>query len=204
MKLYYLPGACPLASHIVLEWIGKPYQIEEVARTELKGPEFLALNPLGQVPVLVDGDFVLTQSASVLEYLAETNPEAGLLGDTAQERAEMRRWLGFCNSDLHRSFHLIFAPAVYVTSPEAQAELIAGASHRLTTLFRVADSQLANKKWLTGSRSIADPYLYTLLRWAKAKNVDISDCTHLHDFFRHMQADRGVEAALVAQGLGLS
>src|SRR5690606_28966645 len=77
VKLYYMPGACPLATHITLEWIGQPYEIQAVPREDLKKPEFLALNPVGSVPVLTDGDLVLTQSVAILEYLAEKHPEAG-------------------------------------------------------------------------------------------------------------------------------
>src|SRR5690606_27211391 len=79
MKLYYLPGACSLATHIILEWMGKPYETQAVAREELKQPEFLALNPMGAVPVLADGDHILTQNASILEYLAEQAPQLNLL-----------------------------------------------------------------------------------------------------------------------------
>src|SRR3546814_2698363 len=79
MKLYYLPGACPLASNIALEWAGQPYELQLISREELKQPAYLALNPLGAVPTLVDGDFVLTQSAAILEFIAELNPSAKLL-----------------------------------------------------------------------------------------------------------------------------
>ncbi len=77
MKLYYMPGACSLADHIVLEWTGKPYETQMLSREALKGPEFLKINPLGAVPALVDGDLVLTQNTAILEYLAESVPEAG-------------------------------------------------------------------------------------------------------------------------------
>ena len=106
MKLYYLKGACPLASQIVLEWMNVGYELEEVTREQTKTPQFLALNPVGSVPVLVDDDFVLSQSVAIMEYLAELHPESGLHGTTAKERAEVRRWLSFCNSDLHRTFSL--------------------------------------------------------------------------------------------------
>jgi glutathione S-transferase len=201
MKLYSLPGACSLASHIVLEWIGKPYEAQLVSRTEIKEPAFIALNAIGSVPVLTDGDLTLTQSAAILEYLAELNPQAGLLGETTREKAETRRWLALCNSDLHRTFNLIFAAATYVTDPQAQADLTASAAKRVMMLFGVANQQLANKDYLTGSRSIADPYLYTIMRWAKAKNVDLSHLANLQPFFARMDADAGVQAALKAEGL---
>jgi glutathione S-transferase len=74
MKLYYFPGACALADHIVLEWMGAPYGTVKLDRAALKSPEFLALNPRAAVPVLVDGDFTLTQNAAILCYLAERYP----------------------------------------------------------------------------------------------------------------------------------
>lgn len=65
MKLYYLPGACSLVPHIALEWIGKPYEAEAVSREKIKSAEYLALNPQGAVPLLIDGDLALSQNAAI-------------------------------------------------------------------------------------------------------------------------------------------
>lgn len=201
MKLYYMPGACPLASHIVLEWIGKPYELEIVARDALKQPTFLALNPLGAVPVLTDGDLTLTQSAAILEYLAELNPQLDLIGQTPRERAETRRWLGFCNADVHRTFALIFGVEYYSSDKAVQQQLVAKTVSRLVLLYGVANMQLAGKQWLTGKKSIADPYLYVMVRWAKAKKIDLANMADLQSFYARMEADPGVRAAVKAQGL---
>jgi glutathione S-transferase len=201
MKLYYMPGACPLASHIVLEWIGKPYELEIVARDALKQPAFLALNPLGAVPVLTDGDLTLTQSAAILEYLAELNPQLDLIGQTPRERAETRRWLGFCNADVHRTFALIFGVEYYSSDKAVQQQLVAKTVSRLVLLYGVANMQLAGKQWLTGKKSIADPYLYVMVRWAKAKKIDLANMADLQSFYARMEADPGVRAAVKAQGL---
>ncbi|MFW7342616.1 glutathione S-transferase N-terminal domain-containing protein [Pollutimonas sp. H1-120] len=202
MKLYYLPGACSLASHIVLEWIGKPYQAQAVGRDEMKQAPFLALNPLGAVPVLVDGDMTLTQSSAILEYLAELNPEAKLLPDTPRGRAEVRRWLGLVNADIHRTFANVFAAGYFAgDNEEFQRKLTETSTAKLLQLFGVADKQLEGKDWIAGTRSVADPYLYTVLRWAKGKNVDLGAMKNLQAFFARMEADSGVQAALKAQGL---
>src|SRR5690554_7567177 len=119
-----MPGACPLATHITLEWIGQPYEIQAVPREDLKKPEFLALNPVGSVPVLTDGDLVLTQSLAILEYLAEKHPEAGLMPQEIGARADTRRWLAFVNADLHKAFSLVFGKASF-TSDAASQELLA-------------------------------------------------------------------------------
>ena len=137
MKLYYMPGACSLASHIVLEWLGKPYETHKLSRDELKGPEFLKINPLGAVPALADGDWTLTQNVAILEYLAEQAPQSKLMGDgSARSRAEVRRWLGFINSDLHKTFSLVFAPMRFLSEEGAQKELAANASKLLSSCSR--------------------------------------------------------------------
>ena len=192
MKLYYLPGACPLSTQIVLEWMNLPYELQPVAREELKQPAFLALNPVGSVPVFQDGDFTLTQSVAIVEYLADLHPEAGLLGATAKERAEVRRWLSFCASDLHKTFALVFAPQNYTVDDAAKEVLISKATEKVLFYFDVADKQLEGKDYLTGKRSIADPYLYTILTWTKFKQVNTDQFKNLQRFFNVMANDPAV------------
>lgn len=203
MKLYYMPGACSLASHIVLEWVGKPYETHKLSREELKAPDFLKVNPLGAVPALVDGDWSVTQNAAILEYIAEQAPQSKLLGDgSARSRAEVRRWVGFINSDIHKTFSMIFGAQRFLTEEGAQKELAGSASKLLTKLFGQLDAQLAGKPYLTGDApSIADAYLYVVLRWAHAKEVDLSGLDNLAAFFKRMEADKAVQAALKAEGL---
>src|SRR5262245_35750100 len=110
MQLYYAPGACSLADHIVLEWVGTPYDVVEMSPQTLKSPAYLALNPRGTVPLLRHGDFLLTENVAILHYLAELHPEAALMGgDSPRERAEVMRWLAFLNSDVHAAFKAVFA-----------------------------------------------------------------------------------------------
>ena len=83
MKLYTKPGACSTAVHIDLAWTGQPFEVEVMDAESMKAPAFRALNPAGSVPVLVDGDFVLTQNAAIVGYIADTFPQAGLGGDAS-------------------------------------------------------------------------------------------------------------------------
>ena len=202
MKLYYLPGACSLAAHIVLEWTGKPYETHRLSRDELKSAEYLRINPMGVVPAMVDGGETLTQNAAVLEYLVDTHPDCGLMGDgTPPSRAEIRRWLGFLNSDVHKTFSLLFNPQRFVSGEAGQEELRANASARLRELFGIADARLAGRQWLADRRSIADPYLYVVLRWARGKGVDLSGYDNLGAFFERMENDAGVQRVLREEGL---
>ena len=200
MKLYYSPGACSLADHIVLEWIGKPYEAVRVSREERRSPEFLALNPAGAVPVLQDGDWVLTQNAAILNFLADSFPEAGLGGDgTPRGRAEVNRWLAFVNSDMHPAFKPLFGTTAYLGDDAAIGKTKDAARKSLRGLFERADAQLAGNAWIAGDRSIADPYLYVVIRWAGALGVDLSGLDNLARFTGAMESDPAVQKALAEE-----
>jgi glutathione S-transferase len=200
MKLYYLPGACSLADHIVFEWIGAPFETVKLDRPALRSPEFLALNPSGAVPVLVDGDFVLTQNAAILFYLAERYPQAQLLGDgSLRGRVEVMRWLGILNSDVHPAFKPIFAPGRFHPDADAAAVLAEAARTQIRQHLERIDPQLRGRDWLVERRSIADPYLFVMLRWSRRFQIELGGLDNLTRFFERMQADPGVRAALTSE-----
>lgn len=203
MKLYYVPGACSMADHIVLEWIGQPYETHQVAREALRSPEYLKLNPSGQVPALVvEEDGVLTQNVAILNYLMDRFPEAKLDGEgSPRERAEVNRWLCYLNADVHAAFKPVFGPQRFIADESQHAAVQDMARQHLRAHFERLNAQLADREWLTGHRSVADAYLFVALCWAKGKQVDISGLAHLDDFFVRMQADAGVQAAMKAEGL---
>lgn len=203
MKLYYMPGVCSLAAHIVLEWIGEPYQIEEVPRAELRSPAYRKLNPDGVVPVLVDDDgWVLTENIAILNYLADRFPAARLGGDgTPRGRAEINRWLGLLNSDVHPAFKPLFRPERFIAEPAQHPLLQDAARAKLRGYFEQLNAQLAGHDWLAGARSIADPYLFVVQRWARAKAVDLGGLDQLERLVHRMHADPGVKAAMHAEGI---
>lgn len=202
MKLYYLPGACSLADHIVLEWIGQPYETYRVAREELGTPEYLRINPSGMVPALQEADgWVLTENAAILNYLADKFPLAQLGGEGARGRAEVNRWLAYINSDLHPMFRPVFRPERFIDDESAQAKLRTRAIERLRAYYERLNTQLATRDWLTGTRSFADPYLFVVLRWAIGKGVDLSGLDHLTRFHQRMLDDAGVQSAMQQEGL---
>jgi glutathione S-transferase len=200
MKLYFSPGSCALADHIVLAWIGKPYELKKITREERAEPAFLKLNPAGAVPVYEEDGWVLTQNAAILNYLADKFPEARLGGDgTPKGRAEVNRWLAFINSDVHPAFKPMFGDAAFLEDPALIEKARANARTKLRKLFERLDAQLAGRDWLVGARSIADPYLLVVLRWARGQNVDLSGLDNLARFMKHMNEDAGVRKALAEQ-----
>lgn len=201
-RLYYSPGACSLADHIVLEWIGKPYEAVRVSREDRKAPAYLAINPAGAVPAFEEDGWVLTQNAAILNYLADAHPEAGLGGDgTPRGRAEVNKWLAISNSDIHPAFHALFGANAWLEDPALVEKSKDVARAKLRGLFERMDAQLEGRDWLAGTRSIADPYLFVVLRWARAMAVDLSGLGNLERFFNAMLADPGVRRALEQEGL---
>jgi len=201
MKLYYSTGACSLADHIVLEWIGKPYTTQRVSREERASAEYKrTINPAGAVPVLEQDGWLLTQNAAILNYLADSFPEAKLGGDgTPKGRAEVNRWLAFVNSDVHPAFTPLFGSTAYLDDAVAIEKTKDVARKSLRALFERADAQLAGRDWIAGQRSIADPYLFVTLRWAKGQSVDLDGLDNLAKFFARMEADAAVRKVLAEE-----
>jgi glutathione S-transferase len=202
MKLYSKPGACSTAVHIVLQWAGGPFEVEILDGPAMKAPPYLAINPAGAVPAMVDGDFVLTQNAAIMGYIADTRPQAALGGDgSPRQRAEATRWLAFVNSDVHPAFKPIFAPVRYIGDESQHDAVKVAAQAMVRGLMETADKRLAGNAWLAGFRSFADPYFYMTVRWALRAGVDMSGLDNVAAFKARMDADPGVQAALRAEGL---
>jgi glutathione S-transferase len=199
MKLYFAPGACSLSPHIVLRESGAQFDLEQVNNAEKKtksGQDFWQVNPKGQVPVLeVDGD-KLTEGPVIVQYIADKNPSAGLVGAPgSMDRYRVQEWLNFTTSELHKSFGPIFRP----TTPDEYKKI---SKENLAKRFDWLNAQLAGKQYLMGDKfTIADAYLFTVLRWMGRIEMDISKWPNLKAYFDRVQARPKVQEALKAEGL---
>lgn len=148
LKLYYLPGACSLVPHTALEWIGVDFDAQAVDHTVIKSPEYLALNPNGQVPLLQEGSWTLTQNVAILDYLNDVYPQAKLYGSgDARAVARAREWLAFLNADLHKAFSLIFGAARFSEDESVQnAVRQAAGAQALTLLARADRARLSDRR----------------------------------------------------------
>ncbi|AUH66050.1 glutathione S-transferase family protein [Paracoccus zhejiangensis] len=168
--LYYAVGACSLAPHIVLEWIGAPF---EAVRVQYGSPELLAVNPAGAVPTLREDDgWLLTQAGAILEYLAAKHPETGLSGgESLRERAEAHRWSAFLTSDMHAAFWPVFMPYRYTTdaSDEAKKAVTDAGLKLVEKQMGVLNEHLEGRDWMLGEgrgkRSVIDAYACPMIRW---------------------------------------
>ena len=203
LTLHYWPGYCSLATHIVLRWIGVPYRLQLADHAMRQSGGFKQLNPSSTVPVLVDEDgWALSQNVAVLNYLAEQHPQARLGGDDARGRAHVNRWLGYINSDVHKAFSPLMHPERLPGDRATQQQALDNAKATLHKHFGVLDEPLRKHAWIAGERrSIADPYLFVLTRWARAKGVNLSGLEGVAAHFDRMSADPEVQAALAEEGL---
>jgi len=197
MKLYLKPGACSLASHIVLEEIGAPY---DTVRVDLKtkkmadGGDYFAINPKGYVPALeLPEGGVLTENVSVLQYLGDRKPEAKLAPRPGtMERYRLVEWLGFVSSELHKGFKPFFAGW-----PD---EVKATARQTLEKRLDLVEDALKDKDYLTGTDfSVADAYLYTILTWAPAAQLDLAKWPKVKAYFDRVASRPAVKAAHAAE-----
>ncbi|MDX2234995.1 MAG: glutathione transferase GstA [Hyphomonadaceae bacterium] len=201
MKLYYAPGACSLAPHIVLRETGAAFTLEKVdirgKKTET-GADFLAINPKGYVPALDMGDGdVLTEGVVMQQYIADQAPQTGLApARGTRERLRVEEWLVFISSELHKTHSPLFSPA---TPAEARAGFIDKIGQRYDYIERTLSD---GRAYLTGPAfTVADAYLFTITNWAKPVGVDLARWPNLSAYVARVAARPAVQAALVAEGL---
>ena len=200
MKLYYSPGACSLASHIVASEAGIGLELEKVdLRTKLtaSGRDFSAINPKGYVPALqLDNGEVLTEGPVIAQYLADQKPQARLApaaGTLARYRLEEA--LGYINSEIHKTYGPLFNPA---TSPELRSQTIA----QLQKKYALIEQTLSKQSYLLGDQfTVADAYLFTVTSWADHLKLDLSQFPKLQAFQKTVSARPAVQAALREEGL---
>jgi glutathione S-transferase len=197
MKLYFSPGACSFASHVVLRELGLPFeavQVDLMKKTTKTGQDFSAINPKGYVPALaLDDGAMLTEGPAILQYLADRKPDAKLApANGTLDRYRLQEWLGFINSELHKSFSPLF-------NPSSSDDVKQGAKKLLARRFGYVEQQLAGREYLMGTFTVADAYLYTVLTWTNFVGVDLSPFPNLQAFVARVSARPAVQAAQAAE-----
>lgn len=200
MKLYYAPGACSMAPHIVALESGQAIELIKVDIPSKKtehGDDYWATNPKGYVPALVldDGD-VITEVAVICQYIADQNPSAGLISPfgTLQRYQEMAA-LNFAATEVHKQIGALFNPAL---TPEMRTIQTATISRRLNAL----EKMLEGREYIMGERfTVADAYLFTTLGWSHVHKIDLSAWPNIQAYMGRVGAREKVRATLVEEGL---
>ena len=202
MKLYYFPGSCALAPHIVLEWLGINFAPVRITKGD---PEYLKVNPLGVVPALESGGKLYTQADAILHWLAESYPDVELAGDgTPDANYEVNQWMAFLTGDLHPAFFPFFNTERYTTSAgDEQLAAIKAASQLLVAkYYNHLAEHLQGRKYIVGDRrSIADAYTIPMLRWGRLLDKPLKEYDALNSYLTRWEADAGVRRAMKEQGL---
>ena len=200
MKLYYSPGACSLSPHIALLEAGLPYDLVKVdlrAKKTESGDDYLAVNPKGQVPALrLDSGELVTEGPVIVQMIADQAAGKNLAPSRdSAERYRLQEWLNFVTTELHKNFSPLFNPAI----PD---EVKAFFKDRIMGKVKYADEKLAGRDYLMGKQfTVADGYLYTMLRWADGHKMDLSGLNNLMAFKARVAARPKVQEALTKEGL---
>ncbi len=200
MKLYYTPGACSMAAHIVLAESGMPYSITRVNlkdKTTEAGEDYMQINPKGYVPcVRLDNGALIGENTALLGYLGELRPTAGLMPQSGTiENYRVREWLGFVSSEMHKNCSPFFRPDTPEATLQAQREIL---RKRLAYL----ETELAGKNYLTGEAfTSADAYLFVVLNWFGHVGIDLAAYPNVKAFHARVAARAAVQQVMKAEGL---
>ena len=203
MKLYYAPGACSLAPHIILREAGESVSLEKVDLRQKKtetGADFLAINPKGYVPVLqLDDGEMLTEGVVIQQYIADRSPDARLAPprDT-RERLRLEELLVFIATELHKPSIPLLAPTTPDDAKPAFRETIG-------ERYDVIEAMLGDgRPYLTGEGfTIADAYLYVISTWSKSAGIDLARWRAVSAFASRVAGRPAVREARAAEGLAV-
>jgi glutathione S-transferase len=208
MQLHHFPGNASMTPHMVLEELGVPYELVLVDRTihAQRSPAYLKLNPNGKVPVLVDGDLVLYETAAIVLHLADTHPGAGLAPPLGTpERALFYKWLMWLANTLQAEMPLYFYAERWADTPEAAAQVKAHAQAHIAGMIDQLDAELARHggPWFLGERySVLDPYVLMLARWTRGMARPARTLPQLGPYLQRLLARPAVQRAYAQEGLG--
>ena len=200
MKLYYFPGACSFAPHLVAREAGIPLDLEKVdlgSKRTASGEDYATVNPKGYVPALrLDDGSVLTEVSALIQYLADLAPASGLIPAAGtMARYRVLEWIGYIATEIHKGFGPLWNAKL---APEARAAAVTALAHRLD----LVEEALSRQPFLTGQAfGVADAYLFTVVSWAPWVKLDMAPWPKLRDFVARIGARPKVQEAQAAEGL---
>lgn len=197
-KLYYAPGACSMAVHVALNECGAEFALEKVDMQagQNRTPEFLKINPRGQIPVLVDDGRVIREGAAMLIHILE-KANSPLLPKNDPERAVALEWLMFCNATLHPSYARVFFLMKNPADQAAKEPLVEVACANINKLWEEVEQRLTESPYLAGSQvSVADILLTVIANWSARMPKPITLGTKTKALLRQIIARPAYKKAL--------
>ena len=200
-----MTGTCTLSVNIALEWMGQPFEVEPMRHGDNRKQAHLTVNALGKMPaVMLENGIVLTEAADILTWLVNTYPDAAL-GATSEQplsRFAIAEALNYLTSDVHTAFGPFFGPEHYSNDKRQYSALQEKSLEQLSMHLSSLDDMLSEHPYmLAAGRSVADAYLYMLMRWADYLPDGIRPFPQLASFRIRMESDGAVQRALGSQKL---
>jgi len=201
MKLFYKPGACSLASHIVLLEVGATFESVEVdtdaGRTK-QGEDYSKVNPKGYVPALqLNSGDVLTEGAAVLQYIADQYPQSGLApASGTMARVRMQEYLNYVSSELHKAFGPFFSSSANDEDKKQAGGNVADKLDYVESLLSDGRAYLLGEDF-----SVADAYLFVTSNWSNFVGIDLSNWPNVAAFVDRVANRPASQAAMEAEGL---
>lgn len=204
MRLYYSPGSCSLAPHIVIEETGATYESVQIAlaKGEHMAESFGVINPRRKVPVLeLDNGQTLTEAHAIMAYLADTHPDAKLIPSDPLGRARAHEWMSWLASTVHVTFATFFRPERFLGEGQEKEPMQAAARGRYDALMREIDGLLPKDGFALGDFSVVDAHLTVFLRWATRMQHDPAAYPTYLALVRRVQERPGAARALKIHNL---
>lgn len=208
MQLHYFPSNASMTPHMLLEELGVPYERVLVDRTvnAHRSSAYLKLNPNGKIPVLVDGELVLYETAAIVLHLVDTRPQAGLAPAVGTlERAIFYKWLMWLSNTLQAEMPLYFYSERWADGPDGTAQVKRHAEAHIAGMIDQLEGELARHggPWFLGERfSALDPYVLMLCRWTRGMARPARTLPQLGPYLQRMLARPAVQRAYANEGLG--
>jgi len=206
IKLYYAPGACSFASHMVIEEVGIPYETQKLslADGDQRKPEYLRLNPRGRVPTVVVDDQVLTENVGILSYFGGGYPQAGLWPKKTWDQAKLMSTLAWLSNTVHPSFAQSFRPGRYVDGDAAQDAVKAKGRANFQGYLEEIDKLLEGHKWAIANQyTVADPYLLVFYRWGNRAKMPVHNLKNYSALVQRVMARPAVKKVMADEGITL-
>jgi len=211
LELYFAPGACSFVPHVGLEVVkaatgaGFEPKLVKLHKGEHRTPEYLAMNPNGQVPVLIADGKPLSQIVAICDFLDRSFPQAGLLPKEAWPRAQAMSQLAWMNNTVHPTFTHVFRARDFAESEAAQTEVRKMAMARYRGYLERIQSWVASASpfWLGGNVTFHDAYAFTLFRWGGYAGVDPKSLPGYYAYIERVMAAAPVAAVLERERIRL-
>jgi glutathione S-transferase len=207
VELYFAPGACSFVPHVALEAAKAEFEpkLVKLHKGEQKTPEYLALNPNGQVPVLVVDGRPLTQIVAICEHLDRAYPAAGLLPKDPWARSQALSQLSWMNNSVHPTFTHFFRPEKFAASEAGQADIKQQAIAEFRRHLERIQGWVAKADpyWDGDKIGARDAYAFVFLRWGGFMGIDPKSLPAYHSYIQRVMQAPPVAAVLARERIGL-